>query len=311
MTGTDRPRWLGIELRHLTALSAVAQEGSFRGAADRLGYVQSAISQQVAHLEEMVGARLVDRRRGVRAIAPTPAGALLLEHFGAILARFAAAQADIDALQAGGDDRLRVGVPEQIAGSLMPRILAAYAARFPEIELRLEDGGPAALADAVLRGRLDVAFGERPLPAGPFAIRDVLRDPYVLLVSAGSPLAGEQPVGADQLGGMTLVAQVADTAAHVDAELRQRGIEPDYRFSPTSQTAVQALVAAGLGAAIMPRASVNDSDARTVAVDLGELIAPRSIVLYRHADRRLSPTLEAFLELAAAICEPRPNLRVA
>ena len=52
-------QWLGFQFRYLAALQAVKQEGSFRGAADRLGYVQSAISQQVNRLEELVGQRLM------------------------------------------------------------------------------------------------------------------------------------------------------------------------------------------------------------------------------------------------------------
>ena len=70
--------WVSVELRHLVALDAVAREGSFRRAAERLGYVQSAISHQIAALETLVGQRLIDRSRGTRPLMLTPAGELLL-----------------------------------------------------------------------------------------------------------------------------------------------------------------------------------------------------------------------------------------
>src|SRR5919206_1679384 len=103
-------RWLGIELRHLIALDAVAREGSFGRAATSLGYTQSAVSQQIAALERIVGARLVERPGGPRPVSLTEAGELLLRHSEAIAARLAAAQADPGAPPRGGGGVLRVGI---------------------------------------------------------------------------------------------------------------------------------------------------------------------------------------------------------
>src|SRR2546423_687345 len=101
MTINEYDQWLGVELRHLAALEAVAEEGSFGRAARRLGYTQSAVSQQIAQLEKLVGATLVERPGGPKAVSLTDAGRLLLRHADAIVARLHAAQADMSALQAG------------------------------------------------------------------------------------------------------------------------------------------------------------------------------------------------------------------
>jgi DNA-binding transcriptional LysR family regulator len=85
-TITQSDGWLGVELRHLAALEAVASEGTFGRAAERLGYTQSAVSQQIAALERIVGGKLLDRPGGPRAVSLTDAGRLLLRHAEAITA---------------------------------------------------------------------------------------------------------------------------------------------------------------------------------------------------------------------------------
>src|SRR3954471_22697939 len=74
MVATD---WSGLEIRHLAALQAVADSGNFSRAADRLGYTQSAVSQQVAALERIVGVALFERPGGPRPVTLTPSGEVL------------------------------------------------------------------------------------------------------------------------------------------------------------------------------------------------------------------------------------------
>ena len=119
--------WSGIEMRHLVALDAVAREGSFRRAATRLGYVQSAISHQIAALEGLIGKRLIERSRGTRPLALTPAGEILLAHTDALIARVRAAQADLAALDGEGAAALRVGATPTCSPGSFRRSCASTA----------------------------------------------------------------------------------------------------------------------------------------------------------------------------------------
>src|SRR6478735_2571485 len=120
-------RWLGVELRHLAALQALAQEGSFGRAARRLGYTQSAVSQQIAALERIVGEQLVERPGGPRPVAMTEGGRLLLGHARAIVARLQAAQADIAALSAGEAGSLHVGAFQSVGARILPEVMRRFA----------------------------------------------------------------------------------------------------------------------------------------------------------------------------------------
>jgi molybdenum-dependent DNA-binding transcriptional regulator ModE len=81
----ERSRWLGLQVRSLLALVAVAEEGSFVRAARRLGYSRSTISHQIAQLELAVGMSLVTRGSGSRSVTVTPAGGVVVAHGRAVL----------------------------------------------------------------------------------------------------------------------------------------------------------------------------------------------------------------------------------
>src|SRR5215213_7433810 len=151
--------WFGIELRHLVAL-----EGSFRRAAERLGYVQSAISHQIAALEGITGRRLVDRSRGTRPIALTAAGVCMLAHADAVIARMRDAQADLAALDGGGATTLRLGSTHDVAARVVPRVLAAFARTCADVTVTLQASETSErVVGLVARGDVDLAFAELPL----------------------------------------------------------------------------------------------------------------------------------------------------
>ncbi len=291
--------WHGVEVRHLAALQAVAAERSFGRAAERLGYTQSAVSQQIATLERLVDERLVDRPGGPRRVSLTDAGRLLLRHADSIVARLQAAQADLHALRAGEAGSVHVGAFQSVGVRVLPEIMRRFRERLPAVEVMLEELDDEDMPAAIERGDLDVGFVLLPVGDAPLETVDILHDGYVLVAPAGSPLVGRgRPPTLAEIAAEPLVGfRRTRSTEPVEAAFHAAGIEPRFAFRSNDNGTVQGLVAAGLALAILPRLTIDETDPRIATVDL-EDIAPRLIAIARHRDRYLSPAARAFVETA-------------
>jgi DNA-binding transcriptional LysR family regulator len=294
----DRDPWLGVEVRHLAALSAVADTGSFRGAAARLGYVQSTVSQQIALLERLVGQRLVERSRGARPLALTEAGQLLVCHAGDIVGRLRAARADLAALGRGSTVELRIGVRVGCTGSLLAEALGAYTRHRPGIRASVEEAlDEGTLVDLVEGGRIDVAFVDLPVVRATLATCELLSDPFVALVRPGSALTTlRRPPRAIELASQRVI--VPASSEGVAERLREHDIPVDSTLGSLTDAAARNLAAGGLGVAILPKLSVTAGDSATAAIDLGDLLAPRVVGLCWHRDRELTDPVRRFCAAA-------------
>jgi DNA-binding transcriptional LysR family regulator len=299
----NRDAWAGVELRHLAALQAVAEERSFARAASRLGYTQSAISQQIATLERIARVQLVERPGGPKAVAMTEAGELLLRHAEGIVARLAAAQADLAALAEGAAGSLRVGTYQSVGARILPRLMRDFAASWPRVEVHLTESARFRdLLALVERGELDLAFMVFPLEEGPFEAIELLRDPFVLLLRADAPLARRhEPPTLREVADLPLIGYRSEPD-QVEARLRARGIEPRIVFRTDDNLTLHGLVGAGVGAAVIPRLGVDPDHPDTMARELAVRMAPRLIGVAWHRDRYRSPAVEAFVEAARAVC---------
>jgi DNA-binding transcriptional LysR family regulator len=296
-----RSPWLGVELRHLAALAAVARERSFRGAAESLGYVQSAVSQQVAYLERIVGQRLVERERGVSTVVLTPAGALLLDHADRILAGLGAAYADLEDLAQGQTGRLRLGACHSLAAGVLPRVLPHLLRRAPRLRLDVTEGPATRLAAQVAEGSLDAAFAELPLPEGPFSSIEVCTDPYLLLAHPERlPTRGDSARDVPDLSTLQLIGH--PHMVNIEPFLRAAGVGPRYAVRCDSLVALQTLIAAGVGCAIVPALLGVRPDGDIVALPFDHVIPPRPVCVFRHSGRMGSPSVELLVELATWLC---------
>lgn len=289
MEGADAQAWLGIELRHLAALHAVAEERSFVRAARRLGYTQSAISNQIAALERIVGTRLVERARGGASVSLTDAGYVVYDHAVALMGRLQAARSDVAAVGAGPAPVLRIGTFQSLGATVLPRIVRRFLELVPGARVELELGDvDRLLEEVVVSGLLDAAFVAAPLRAANVASIPVLEDGFSLLAAAG-----RGPIdlrAAPMLAYKPCVAQ----AAHEETLIASRGLPRELIMRVEDAPTIQGLVAAGHANALLPALAVT-WPGLAVETLLG---ARRVIHLVWHADRVPNGLLAQFVAAA-------------
>jgi molybdate transport repressor ModE-like protein len=296
--------WQSVELKHLRALRAVAKTGTFWAAAEQLSSSISTVSDHITSLEALLGQRLVERSRGRRTVELTEAGRVLLGHAEAIESRLRAAEADFRAYASGHSGSLRVGIYQSVANKLLPEVLRRFRERLPNVEVEVREAAyDNELVNAVERGELDLTFAIQPIPDGPFEVRELMSDPYVVLAAASSPLAHarSRPRAAD-LAGVPMVGY--QHGKHQDlAEdfLRARGVRPRIVFRSNDNGTVQAMVASGLGFALAPLLAVDVNDPKVRLVQLQDPAPPRVLVIVWHRDRYRPPAVAAFVETAVAV----------
>ena len=296
--------WASVELKHLRALAAVAETGTFWAASQELNSSLSTVSDHINELETLVGQRLVERSRGRRTVQLTEAGRLLLGHARAIESRVHAAEADLRAYAGGQAGTLRVGVYQSVENKILPEALRRFRAGWPNVDVQLtEDSQDESLVESVERGAVDLTFSIEPIADGPFTVRRLMRDPYVLLVPATSPKR-ETRVSLSVLDGAPMVAY--QHLRHQDlAEdfLRARGVRPKIVFRSNDNGTVQAMVASGLGVALAPLLTVDENDPRIRLQVTAEPVPPRVLVVVWHRDRYRPPSAHAFVDTAVAVAE--------
>ena len=307
----EADRLLGVELRHLLALQAVAEHRSFGRAATALGYTQSAISQQIAALERAVGDRLVVRPGGPRAVSLTEAGELLLRHAEAIVARMKVAQADLAAFAEGAAGPLRVGTYQSVSARLLPGLVRRFKGEFPKVDVQLSESASDDELEARLeRGEVDLSFVMLPMNEAPLEAVQLLVDPYVLIVPAESPFARRaKPPSLREIAQHPLIGyRQCRSMTAIETAMRRAGTEPRVVFRSDDNGTVQGLVGAGIGVALVPRLTLQPTDGSVQVVELGSLLPPRLIGIAWHRDRYRTPAAHAFIDTARELCAATSDL---
>jgi DNA-binding transcriptional LysR family regulator len=236
-----------LDVRKLRALREVALRQSFSEAAERLGYTQSAISQQISQLERQVGTQLLDRRgRGVRL---TPAGRTLVDCADAVLRRLVDAESELEAITGIRQGSLRVATCAMSTLTWLPAVVRRFRARYPAVRLCLTPTDGRTGAGLVRDGEADIAVVG--IPAGATFDAGLARIP---LFTDPLRLAGRASLALADLAEDPWIVAPRDSPlgdAFADLCLRE-GVKPRVAIRADDWFAVHGLVAAGLGVAFLP-----------------------------------------------------------
>lgn len=286
-----------MELRQLRYFVEVAEREHISEAASHLHVAQSAISRQIANLEDELGTPLFERIG--RNVKLTPIGKIFLEHTITALKAIDFAAKQVEEYLDPAKGTIKIGFPTSLASYVLPTVISAFKQEYPDLQFQLRQGSYKFLIDAVKNRELNLAF------LGPLPPKDETIQPTILfteniaaLLPANHPLAKEESIQLADLRNDQFVLFPDGYILHkvaMDA-CRAEGFLPNVISEGEDLDALKGLVAAGIGVSLMPESTLYDSAARfTVKVPITSPTIPRTVGIISPINREIAPSEKIFL----------------
>lgn len=296
-----------MELRQLKTFLMVAKLLSFNRAADALNYAQSTVSVQIRGLEEEFGVPLFDRL----------GKQVVLTEAGQVLMRYARKMLDIEeethsevAGRTLSQGSLSVRIPQSLGTYFLPAILHRFHPRYPNVGFDINSCAFHSLEHELKSGVTDVAF----LLAESINARDLRCEvlgvlPLVIVAKPGHPLAGRSSMAIEDLRGEAIILPKHDCSYRMVFEqiLTEKRIKTASFMEMNTIEAIKQCVMRGIGVTIMPEITVKDEihEKKLVVLPWSEEMLETAILMIRHKDKWISPTLSAFMEDAREVITAR------
>jgi molybdate transport repressor ModE-like protein len=283
-----------MDIRRMLVLVEVARAGSLTAAAANLSYTVSAVSQQVGQLEDEAGQPLIERRP--RGVTLTEAGHAVVRHAEKIERIVSAAHEELRDLAGLNTGTLRLGTIPTVTESFLPTAISAFRDRHPGVDLRIHSAQLSGLDHLLESREIELAITwERDRPDGTGdtgrSTELIFRDPNVLLVPSSHHLAGRPSVRMEELRQEPWIIRTSPSVlALLQAACEAAGFDPIVTFEARSYQEAQAMVAVGMGIALVPQLSLYRlrGDIRVL-----KIVSPgpptRRIVLAHRRGERLTP----------------------
>lgn len=287
-----------VDFLGLEAFLSIADRGSFNLAAAHLNLSQTALSHRMKKLEDDLGLKLLART--TRQVSLTPAGQDLLPKARRLIDEITISFAELRRQGKDRQERLSVGCLPTIAIHYLPRVLHEFQAAWPGLTVQVHDNSASEIAEHVQAGRAEFGITIVSANRWDLEIAPLLKEPFVAVCPVGHPLATEAVIDWSQLEGTPLVRISPQTGnrALIDDALGCRREQMTWRYECQHVATAVSLVAEGLGVAILPRLSIEGSDAPGVrAVTLRNPGISRTLGVISKKGLPLSPAATALVGL--------------
>jgi len=286
-----------MEIYQLRYLVAVAETGNFTRAAERCFVTQPSLSQQIINLEAELGHKLF-HRLGRRAV-PTETGGVFIERARRILFEVETATKEIQD-NPSRERRITVGAPPSVMPYWLPPLILEAARRFPGLVINTLENFRAPLVKAVMDGEADLALISMPVKEHRVSVEILFREPLLLVVAEGHPLASKPEVTAHDLAAETfvLLGHSSSLASQIQRFCGDHDFEPRIGHNCAQIRTVKSLVAVGAGISILPKSARTSVDPVSLVYRKLSGRAPhREIALVRHLQRYQSHGANQFITL--------------
>lgn len=290
-----------MELRQMIYAVQIAAERNFSRAAEKLHIAQPSLSQQLSKLEKELGVLLF--KRSTNSVELTHAGTVFVNRAQQIIDMAEQLRQEMEDLAELRKGRVVVGSVPATGAHVLPDVLPAFRARYPDIEIVLIEETSKKLEELTVSGSIDVCLMSLPIDDPALAWHPILEEEILLAVPPEHPLTKwhdrDRPIPFWVLKDepFILVKKGQGFRAIADQLCREKGFEPNIVFESGNIETVQALVAAGMGIAFVPRmVARGDWNGRAPVYLTMKGNPKRTLVLAYRKGRYLSNAAEAFID---------------
>lgn len=291
-----------INFKVLATFLAVADNASFRKAAEQTHLSLPAVSMQIKQLEERLGVALFQRT--TRKVELTPEGEQLMISTRKAMAELDAALARIQQAADAQHGHLSFACVPTVAGTRLPALLTEFARRYPGVSVRVRELTQPDLLEAVRKREVDFGIGPETDRPGELDCKPLFTDDYVGLLHADHPAAGKASITLRELCRLPLLTLGASQFhKHLAQAMKSEGLAPELNYEFTNVSTMVAMVEAGLGVGVLPAVAVPRQDTLK-AVRIVRPALRRTIAIITIRGHTLSPSAAHFVELCALLVPP-------